>query len=97
MNPLYRVWWRLLMDLRPTVRYLAERLPKLAPWAVRLRVVLHTIVGHPIQSVAVFDGLLLWKLFGWPGRPVLAGVLALVVVMEIYHRVGFKSGGWLIG
>ena len=24
MNPLYRAWWRMLMDLRPLVRFLAE-------------------------------------------------------------------------
>ena len=62
------------MDLRPFVRFLAERFPKLAPWAVRLRSLLHLLVGNPIQTLAGLDALLLWWLFGWPGRWLLAGV-----------------------
>ncbi len=31
MNPIYRIWWRLLMDLRPITRYSAERLPPSRP------------------------------------------------------------------
>ena len=54
MNPIYRGWWRLLMDLRPMVRYLAERFPKLAPWGVRLTGrVLHRLVGNPVQVLVV--------------------------------------------
>ncbi|MEM9655618.1 MAG: hypothetical protein AAGA65_26265 [Actinomycetota bacterium] len=45
MNPLYRAWWRMLMDLRPLVRFLAERFPKLAPWTIRLRSTLHLAIG----------------------------------------------------
>ena len=97
MNPLYRVWWRFLMDLRPMVRFLAERLPKLAPWGVRLRVVFHWIVGNPVQALAIFDGFLLWQVTDIDGRLIAATAALLCLAMEIYHRVAFRSGGLLVG
>jgi hypothetical protein len=85
------------MDLRPLVRYLAERFPKLAPWAIRGRSAAHLLVGNPIQALAGFDALLLWWVLRWPGRPLLAGFVLVVLVVEVTHRLFYRSGCWLIG
>lgn len=97
MNPLYRMWWRFLMDLRPMVRFLAERLPKLAPWSVRLRVVLHRIAGNPIQTLAIVDGFVVWHFLEIEFRWVAAAVTAVLALMEIYHRMALRTGGALVG
>lgn len=97
MNPLYRAWWRTLMDLRPLLRFLAERFPKLAPWAIRLRSALHLAVGNPIQVLAGMDAVLLWLLLGWPLRRVGIGFLAVCLVVEVAHRLGLRQGLWLSG
>jgi hypothetical protein len=91
MSFLYRGWWRFLMDLRPFVRFLAERFPKLAPSAVRLRSALHLLVGNPIQSLTGIDALLLW-LLGWSGQRLLVAFAAVCIVVEITHRVFYRSG-----
>ena len=97
MTPLYRVWWRFLMDLRPLVRYSAERLPKVAPWGVRVRVLLHWMVGNPIQTLAAVDGYLIWRTTDIGGRWILAVVAGVWLLMEIYHRFAFTAGGMLVG
>ena len=96
MHWLYRGWWRFLMDLRPMVRFLAERFPELAPWMVRLRAVLHLLVGNPIQTLAAVDGLVLWRWVGWPGRWLLLAFVAACGLVEVHHRVCYRSGDWLI-
>ena len=96
MNPLYRVWWRFLMDLRPLVRFAAERFPKLAPWAVRARSVAHWLVGNPIQTLAAVDGLLVWRYFDVPLRWVLVAFGVVCVFVEVAHRVCFRSGCWFV-
>ena len=60
MNPLYRIWWRLLMDLRPITRYTAERLPRFAPAAVRLRTLAHFATGNVLQVLVSVYGLAVW-------------------------------------
>ena len=97
MGFLYRGWWRFLMDLRPLVRFLAERFPKLAPWALRLRSALHVLVGNPVQALAGGDALLLWRVVGWSGRWLLAAFVAVCLLVEVTHRVCYRSGSWLIG
>lgn len=97
MNPLYRVWWRFLMDLRPMVRYMAERFPKATPWFVRLRSVLHIAIGNPIQTLGVAGSVWSWLSFGVEFRRAAAGLITLCVLIEVYHFVFFRSGGWLIG
>ncbi len=97
MHPLYRAWWRALMDLRPLVRYLAERFPKVAPLAVRLRSVLHALVGNPLQALAAVDAVLLWHVFDLPGRWLLVGFVLVCLFLEVAHRRGFRSGSWLTG
>jgi hypothetical protein len=97
MNPLYRVWWRFMMDLRPMVRFTAERLPKLAPWGVRIRIVLHWIIGNPIQVVAVLNGLAAWRVSNIDVRLIAGLVASAFILMELYHRLGSRSGGSLIG
>ena len=98
MNPAYRAWWRALMDLRPLVRFLAERFPRLAPWGVRLRSVLHGMVGNLLQSVLGVEVLVLWLVAGWPGRWLLGVFVAVCVVLEVVSmrkKFIFVTGGVL--
>ena len=98
MNPLYRVWWRFLMDLRPMVRFAAERLPKLAPWGVRLRVVLHWIAGNPIQALAILDGYLVWFAFDVEARWVAATVATVLALLESITVRPFElAARWSVG
>ena len=97
MHPAYRAWWRALMDLRPMVRYLAERFPKLAPWGIRVRVVLHGMVGNPLQTVLGAEVLTLWLMAGWPWRWLLGVFVTVSLVLEVTHRVFYRHGHWLIG
>ncbi len=97
MNPVYRAWWRLLMDLRHLPRFFAERFPKVAPWAVRLRSLLHWLVGNPIQSLVAVAGLYVWRLGALPGRWFMGLVLVVHLVVELYCHLCFDRGGWLIG
>jgi hypothetical protein len=97
MHPVYRAWWRALMDLRPTVRFLAERFPKLAPWGIRARWAAHLAVGNPIQSLAGFDAVMLWHhgaLTFWWALGLLVGVCGFA---EIGHRMAYRSGGLVVG
>jgi hypothetical protein len=55
------------------------------------------MVGNPIQTLAGVDALLLWWLFAWPGRWLLAGFVAICLVAEIVHRLGYRNGFWLVG
>ncbi len=97
MNPLYRGWWRALMDLRPLVRFLAERFPKVAPWAVRARVAAHIAVGNPIQSLLAVELLILWRLLGWPLLWLTVVFASVCLVLEVVHRLGYRSGGRWVG
>ena len=94
MNPIYRAWWRALMDLRPLVRFGAERFPRLAPWGVRLRSVLHGLVGNPLQSVLGVEVLVLWLVAGWPWRWLLGVFVGVCLVLEVVHRVFYRHGHW---
>ena len=85
------------MDLRPLVRYLAERLPKVAPSAVRFRILLHLVVGNPLQALVVLAGLHVWWSHDISFRWVLAMVAALWLLLELHHRLTFTSGGLLVG
>ena len=95
MNPIYRMWWRLLLDLRPLVRFFAERFPKLAPWFVRARTLLHWLVGNPIQTMVAGVAVMLWWDLHLPARWLLGGLLAVHVVVIVYCRVTFTRGSWL--
>ena len=77
MNPIYRAWWRMLMDLRPLVRFSAERFPKLAPWTIRLRSALHLAIGNPIQTLAGVDVLVHRRARDEAAGPVAGHVVAL--------------------
>ena len=95
MNPLYRLWWQFLMELQPLLRYGAERLPRLAPWGVRLRSVLHWMAGNPIQTLAAVDGLVLWPLVGVRWRWLLLLLVVIHVAVGIVQR-GSLSARWLV-
>ncbi len=97
MNPLRLMWWRLLFDLRPMVRFFAERFPKLAPWCVRARTVLHWLVGNPIQMLVLAGGGAAWVDSLLPGRWFLFSVLVTHVVVVVYCRITFDRGSWLVG
>ena len=98
MNVMYRMWWRALMDTRPLFRYLAERFPKAAPWAIRARTAAHICVGHPTPAVLTVLVLVAWRA-GLPFRPVVAVAVAVWLVVEAVHRWRFESGGdgWFVG
>lgn len=97
MNPVYRTWWRFLMDLRHLARFFAERFPTVAPWAVRARSVQHWLVGNPIQTAVLTGGCYLWWTGLLPGRLFLGVLVVVHLVVALYCRVCFKRGGWLIG
>lgn len=60
------------MDLRPLVRYVAERSWPLRQQAVRARVVVHLLAGNPHQLIIASYGLAIWDAYG----SFLAGILA---------------------
>ena len=97
MNPLYRAWWRALMDLRPMVRFLAERFPKLAPWGIRFRWLCHWVTGNPLQVLISVELVVLWHVREWPARWVLVGFALFCLVVEAIHRLGIRSGSWFAG
>ncbi len=95
MNVVYRMWWRALMDLRLLVRFFAERYPKLAPWAVRLRTVAHVVAGNPVQSLAVVGGVWAWLEGVTSFGAFVAAVVVVWALVEVLHRSAFESGrGW---
>ncbi len=97
MNSLRMAWWRFLLDLRPMLRYFAERFPTVAPWWVRVRTVSHWFVGNPLQTLTSIVGALAWSESLLPGRWFLGVVAAVHVAVAIYCRVAFDRGSWLIG
>ena len=81
MSPIRLVWWRYLMDLRPVVRYIAERSWFLRKQAVRGRVMAHLLVGNPHQMIIALYGLAVWDVYD----SFLAGAaawLSMVVAVE---------------
>ena len=101
MNSLYRIWWRLLMDLRPLVRYLAERFPHLAAPAVRLRTLGHFIIGSPAQlSVSIYS-CIVWAVadsFAWGFVAWLTTAVAVELMFQFVRaRGGHPLLVWLVG
>ena len=100
MSTIYRIWWRCLMDLRPLVRYLAERFPHLAAPAVRTRTVAHFIVGNPLQAMASIYGFIIWSIagFGWGLVAWLSAALAIEAVFQVVRaRGGPAALVWIVG
>ncbi len=100
MSTIYRIWWRCLMDLRPLVRYLAERFPHLAAPAVRTRTVAHFIVGNPLQAMASIYGLVVWSTagFGWGFVAWLTAAVAIEAVLQVVRaRGGHAVLVWIVG
>ena len=98
MRLVHRVWWRMLMDLRPLFRVLAERFPKAAPWAVFSRMAGHVLAGNPILLVIAVLALAAIRI----GASItLVGALGLAVFLaaEGWHRWLFESGrgGLIVG
>ena len=96
MGLLYSGWWRALTDLRPLVRFLAERFPKGAPFAIRLRSIAHLLVGNPVQAGAGFGGLALSILADISFRWLTLGFGVVCIMVEIFHRVRYKDGSSLV-
>ena len=101
MNGLYRIWWRVLMDLRPIVRYGAERFPHLAPIAVRVRTLAHLAVGNIVHVVVSAYGLTVSSLassFSWG---FVAWATASVAVEFVFQFVRGRGAHpmlvWLVG
>ena len=84
-------WWRFLMDLRPVVWFLAERFPRSAGPAVRLRMLLHLLVGNLIQVGASVYGLAIWNYSGfWWGFT--AWATAAVAIESVFQVVRARGG-----
>ena len=69
----------------------AERFPRLAPVGIRVRWLLHVLVGNPVHTVAAIV-VAVWF------RSV-PGLIAFVIVaglVELWIRIRFESGGWLV-
>lgn len=96
-SPINEWWWQLLMDLRPKIRFFAERLPRLAIKAVRLRSVLHALAGNPTQVAISYVGAVIG--LATQSKVVVATSATLLIGSEIAHHVAFNRGGpkWLIG
>ncbi len=102
MNPIYRIWWRLLMDLRPLARYGAERLPRFAPAAVRLRTLAHFAVGNVLQVLVSVYGLVVWSgtdSFGWGFTAWVTAAVSVELVFQFVrarstHPVLIRLVGW---
>ena len=101
MRSLYQIWWRLLMDLRPVVRYGAERLPRLAPIAVRLRSMAHFAAGSPLQLVVSVYATTGWAVVGSFRWGFVAWVTSAVAVELVFQFVRVRGGHpalvWLVG
>ena len=101
MNGLYRIWWRVLMDLRPFVRYGAERFPLLAPIAVRARTLAHLLVGNIVQVVVSVYGLIVWNLassFRWGFAAWATAAAAVELVFQFVRaRDAHPMLVWLVG
>ncbi len=101
MNPLYRIWWRTLMDLRPVIRYLAERFPRFAPFAVRSRTVAHVAVGNVVQVFFGLYCLAVWALadsFAWGLMASSTAAVATELVFQFGRaRETNRMLVWLIG
>ncbi len=101
MNLLYRIWWRVLLDLRPLSRYLAERFPHLSPIAVRTRTLAHLAVGNVAQVLVSIYGLTVWAMAGSFAWGFLAWSTAAVAVELVFQFVRAQGGHpvlvWLVG
>ncbi len=97
MNPFYEWWWRALMDLRPIVRYMAERLPRLASKAVRFRSLLHLLAGNPVQVLIAWSSIVA-LVVGAEFRFAAGGCVLAWLIVEAVHQVALVRGGpaWLM-
>lgn len=91
MNPLYRIWWRLGLSARVLPRYWSERFPRLAPTGVRLRWLLHVAIGNPIQTATFAIVASFFR-----SIPGLVAVVLVVGLVELWFRLRFDDGGWLV-
>ena len=91
MNPIYGIWWRMLLSSRLVLRFWSERYPKLAPTGIRLRWLVHLLVGNPIQTLA---GIVVLTLFR--SQIGLIWFASVVLAVELWFRLRFTSGGWVV-
>ncbi len=101
MNPLHRFVWNVLMRRRRNLRFVAARLPWLAPSAVRARFLAHVLVGNLHLTLALVLVSLTAPALNWA---MTAAVFAVVVgVGEVFLQLGFvglvSARGllWLVG
>ena len=89
------------MDLRPLVRYLADRFPHLAAPTVRLRSLAHFVVGSPAQVLVSVYATAVWSLVGsfrWGFGAWLTAAVAVELVFQFVRaRGGHPVLVWLVG
>lgn len=100
MNVVRLGWWRLLMDLRPMIRFLAERFPRWASPAVRTRTLMHLAVGNLLHLAVSVYGIIIWSAAGfWWGFAAWAtAATAIEVALQVVRsRRGPAMLVWLAG
>ena len=96
----YTWWWRLFGDTRPLVRYLAERFPRWAAPAVRVRTIGHLVAGNPLQMLTGILAVVAAAEIGfWCGYSVGVAIWAVTeVVLHVAHgRGGHRALLWIAG
>lgn len=92
MNPLQVFCWRVLGDLRPIVRYSAERFPSWAPRGLRARTLAHLAAGNPVHTLAVIDAIWACLLFELPVRWLALAVVVAWALAEAHFWLQRGSG-----
>lgn len=97
VNPVYELWWRTSMDARGLLRFVAERFRFVAPVGVRLRWLLHLMVGNPIQVAGLVSAMAAWRTGAVPFRVALLVWFLSWALVEVHHRLAFGCGSWMVG
>ena len=93
MGQLRLIWWRFLMDLRPLLRFSAERFPRLSSPGVRIRALAHLAIGNPFHVLVMFYGSAVWAI-GESYQLALVAWCAGLALVEISFQLVRLLGGW---
>ena len=96
MNPVHRFVWNLLMRRRRNLRFLAARFPWFAPWAVRVRMLAHVLVGNVHVTAGLVLCWWLWPTIGF--GPAAWSGFGIAAFGELFLQLGFyfpSRFGWL--
>ncbi len=101
MNPLHRFVWNVLMRRRRNLRFVAARLPWLAPWAVRARFIAHVLVGNLHLALALVLVGFTAPALAWTMTAAVFAVVVgggeLLLQLGFVGLVSFRGVSWLVG